>query len=101
MEALKGLFSADAGQVAVNLAEAQADDRIKSWWRPMAGWVCVAALAWAYVLGPMVKWALIVAGVLVPLPPTSFDVDMLTLIFGMLGLGGLRSYERVKLPPRA
>lgn len=93
-EELRLLLTADAAQAATNAAEAQSGDLFASRWRPAAGWVCVAALAWCYVLGPVAKWALLVTGATVTLPPTAMDASMSELVFAMLGLGGLRTFDK-------
>lgn len=83
-------------QTEVNRAEAQHRNIWVAGWRPFIGWVCGVALAWHFVLAPVV---LFVASWLdVSLPPLpAFDMDsLMTVLLGMLGLGGLRSYEKAK-----
>ena len=62
---------------------------------PFIGWVCVAALACQYIARPLVQWAGIVSGHPLPDLP-GIDENLWQLMLGLLGLGGLRSYEKVK-----
>lgn len=85
----------DKAQTDVNAVEAANDNIFVSGWRPALGWTCAFAFAFIYVIGPMITWLSTMAGNPIPLP--SFNVDALMgLTLGMLGLGGLRTYEKVK-----
>lgn len=89
------LQSWDKMQTDVNAVEAANDNVFVSGWRPALGWTCAFAFAFIYVLGPLITWASTMAGNPIPLP--SFNVEALMgLTLGMLGLGGLRTYEKVK-----
>ena len=80
------------GQVEVNKIEAT-QDNFRGGWRPAAGWVCSIGLFYNYLLQPLLAWASAAHGW--PVPP-SIDVnELMVLLGGMLGLGGLRSYERI------
>lgn len=81
-------------QIEVNKVEAQHADRFVAGWRPGAGWVCVAGLAYTFLAQPLLAWGSSIQGW--PVPP-EIDVDvLLVLLGGMLGLSGLRSVEKVK-----
>ncbi len=81
-------------QVEVNKAEAESGSVFKGGWRPFIGWVCGAAFAYHFVLQPFILFGVAVAGVTIPELP-SFDMgSLMTVMMGMLGLGGLRSYEK-------
>lgn len=83
------LFALDAKQTEVNAAEAANPNVFVSGWRPAIGWIGAAGLAYHFVLNP----------ILVGLGWTSLPAldDMLfELIFAMLGMGGLRTYEKIK-----
>lgn len=83
------------GQMEVNKAEASTD-LFRGGWRPACGWVCAAGLAYAFLLRPLLPWIVSVAGADVPELP-SIDTDtLMVLLTGMLGLGSLRTFERVK-----
>lgn len=78
---------------------AAGDDVWQSGWRPACGWACAAGMAYAFVLRPTLPWIAAAFGVNLPAPP-EIDVDALTaLVTGTLGLGGLRTIERIKKPP--
>jgi len=85
----------DKTQTDVNAVEAAHSELFVAGWRPALGWTCAFAFAFIYVIGPMITWLSTMAGNPIPLP--SFNVDALMgLTLGMLGLGGLRTYEKVK-----
>lgn len=83
------------GQLSVNAAEAASPSAFTSGWRPAVGWVCVAALACQYVARPLLQWAGAVSGHPMPVLP-GIDDTLWQLLLGMLGLGGLRSLEKIK-----
>lgn len=81
------------GQVEINKVEA-GQDNFRGGWRPFCGWICGFGLAYNFLAQPLLAWASSTHGWSVP--PT-IDVDQLmVLLGGMLGLGGLRTYERIK-----
>lgn len=82
------------GQIEVNKEEAKSDNLFKSGWRPAVGWVCVTGLIYSFIAQPLLVWASVNFGW--QSPP---DLDMgtlITLLMGLLGLGGFRTYEKVK-----
>lgn len=84
----------DLAQVEVNKIEAQSPDLFRGGWRPAVGWVCVLGLVYAYLGQPLLQWA---SGIWdVPAPPKLDLGDLLMLLGGMLGLGTLRTTERIK-----
>lgn len=89
------LMAADASQNAVNAAEAANPNGFTSGWRPFIGWVCGAALAYQYVVTPLIIWLAAIAHYPLPIPPR-LDDTLWQLMFGMLGMGGLRTYEKIK-----
>lgn len=83
------------GQMEVNKAEAQTD-LFRGGWRPAMGWCCVAGLSYQFLMQPILPWAVALLGAEVPpLPPIDSEA-LLVLLTGMLGLGGLRTFERVR-----
>ena len=82
------------GQLEINKAEAQHPSVFVSGWRPAVGWVCVAACAWNWVGLPVAKLALVLAEVNIPLEAASLT-EMLPVLFGLLGIGGLRTIEKI------
>ena len=75
-------------QIEVNKEEAKGN-WIQSSWRPATAWVCVAGFAVNFLISPL----LAPFGIDVPQADTS---TMLPVLMGMLGLGGMRSYEKTK-----
>lgn len=81
-------------QLQVNTEEAKSASAFTSGWRPFIGWVCGAALAYQYLIRPI---AVSVAAYFnVALPAVGLDENLWQLLFGMLGLGAMRSYDKVK-----
>lgn len=83
------------GQMDINKAEA-ATDLFRGGWRPATGWACVAGLVYQFLVMPILPWLLAVAGVSVPPLPAIDNETLMVLLTGMLGLGGLRTFEKVK-----
>lgn len=82
-------------QGAINQAEAENASVFVSGWRPWIGWVCGTAFAYHFVLQPLIAFIMAANGKTFPLP--AFDIEsLLTVLLGMLGLGGLRTFEKVK-----
>lgn len=90
LEVLRAETEIAKGQIGVNTVEA-AGDWFRAGWRPAAGWVCVVALAYQYLICPLSPlWT---GGQQLPQVDSS---DLMTLLLGMLGLGGFRTFERVR-----
>lgn len=84
----------DLAQIGVNQAEAQSPDFFRGGWRPATGWVCVIGLLYAFLLQPLLAWG---SGIWhFPVPPVLDLATLLTILGGMLGLGTLRTTERVQ-----
>jgi hypothetical protein len=83
------------GQLDTNRAEAASPSAFTSGWRPAIGWVCAAALACQYIARPLLQWAGIMTGHAWPALP-GIDDNLWQLMLGMLGLGGLRTFEKTK-----
>jgi len=92
----KAAHEAAMAQVEVNKMEAQHRSLFVAGWRPFIGWTCGIALAYHFVLNPLIMFGVSWAGVEIPELP-EFDVgSLMTVLMGMLGLGGLRTFEKVK-----
>ena len=90
-------------QTGINEKDAQSEDWFQRRWRPAAGWVCVLGLAYQFLLHPLLTWCwsamqaahIVSIGLLTP-PP--LDVEyLLSLLMGMLGIGGMRSFDKAKM----
>lgn len=83
-----------AGQMDINKVEAASVSVFVSGWRPSVGWVCSAGLAIQFIASPMLTWGAALLGHPVVFP--SLDMGtLMTLLAGMLGLGGMRSIEKL------
>ena len=84
------------GQLEVNKAEAANKNFFVAGWRPFIGWTCGVALFWHFVGVPVTLFFISWFAVEIPELP-SFDMDsLMTILLGMLGLGGLRTFEKHK-----
>lgn len=82
-------------QIDVNKVEAAHRSIFVAGWRPCIGWVGAISIAWHFILQPITIFFLGVFDLPYDLP--AFDMDaMLTIIMGMLGIGGMRSFEKFK-----
>ena len=89
------LASIDLAQLEVNKQEASHRSILVAGWRPFVGWTCGLALFYTYLVQPMATFVLAQTGHLIQLPPVDLSA-MLPVLLGMLGLGGLRSFEKYK-----
>ena len=85
----------DKGQTDINVVEAANTNLFVSGWRPFIGWVCGAALAYQYVAAPLLMWAASSLHITLAAPP-KLDGMLWELVFALLGMGGLRTLERIK-----
>jgi hypothetical protein len=88
-------------QIQTNVEEAKHPNIFVSGWRPAVGWTCAAAFAYSYVLLPFAQFLVFTFGTAgmaeqLKLAPALELSEMLPVLFGMLGLGGLRTVEKVK-----
>jgi hypothetical protein len=79
-------------QTKINEIEAQHRTVFVAGWRPFIGWVCGIALAYNFVIRDLFIW-LINPDIV---PPALQMEHLMTVLLGMLGLGGLRTYEKIK-----
>jgi hypothetical protein len=84
------------GQLDINKAEASHKSIFVSGWRPFVGWTCGVALCYHFILAPLILFGVGISGYTVPSLP-EFDMgSLMTVLMGMLGLGGLRTFEKTK-----
>lgn len=96
MEQMREQFQLALGQIQTNTAEANSASLFRGGWRPAAGWVCVIAFFYQMFLRPVLPWIVNACGGHVP---QMVDLDMgtlMTVLLGMLGLGGLRTKEKLE-----
>jgi len=82
-------------QTDTNKEEAKHPSVFVSGWRPGVGWVCVAACGWNWIGLPVAKVIAVILGHPIDLAPADLT-EMLPILMGMLGLGGLRTLEKLQ-----
>lgn len=92
---ITAFLASDQAQAQINAEEAKNPNLFISGWRPALGWVCSAAFAWVYVLQPVITYILTVFNHPVTLPILDFS-QMSSVLVGMLGLSGMRTYEKTQ-----
>jgi hypothetical protein len=89
-------------QIKVNMKEAEHKSVFVAGWRPFIGWVGGSSLAYAGIIHPLLVWIwsiLVAFGTIPPgvEPPPYMESGLLgTIVTGMLGIGGMRTYEKNK-----
>jgi hypothetical protein len=94
--ALQADQSIATGQMKINEIEASSTGIFRGGWRPMVGWICAGGLAYQFIIRPVLPWTV---GIWYPSLPAMPSLDMgtlITLLSGMLGLGGFRTFEKLK-----
>jgi hypothetical protein len=82
-------------QLEINKTEAKHNSLFVSGWRPAVGWTCCLGMAANFLIIPMTNFALALASSNISIPLIDLET-MLPVLLGMLGLGGMRSYEKSK-----
>lgn len=90
----KAIADAAKAQTEVNLKEAEHPSLFVSGWRPAVGWICVAGCFYGFAFQPSLAWLSGLIGV--GAPPVLDMATLMGLLGGLLGLGGLRTYEKVQ-----
>jgi len=92
-QAMALIADQNKSQAAIDATEAASTNWFIAGWRPFLGWVLSSSFAWVYVIQPMVAFGFNAAHHPVTLPTIDFS-QMSTVLMGMLGLAGLRTYEK-------
>ena len=92
----KNVHEISMAQIEVNKTEAASNSIFKGGWRPFIGWVCGVAFAYHFVLQPFLIFVLTTLGQPVPYLPEFDMASLMTVLGGLLGLGGLRTFEKYK-----
>ncbi len=88
-------FQLALAQIKVNEEEAKSENIFKSGWRPFVGWTCSTSFALHFVIFPIINFFIVALGYKEVV--ISFDmVTLTTTLGGLLGIGGLRTYEKIK-----
>lgn len=88
-----GELAAIAGQLEINKVEASHPSIFVSGWRPFVGWVCGFGLVYSFIGQPLLAWGSV--NWHFAIPPTLDLGSLLTILGGMLGLSGLRTFEKI------
>ena len=88
-------LQADTNQTQIDQAEAQNKSLFVAGWRPFIGWVCGMAFAYHVIVQPLLAFTIANTGGNVKLPDFNIQ-ELTTVLMGMLGLGGLRTIEKIK-----
>jgi hypothetical protein len=94
-ELRSSLMAWDVAQTEINRAEALHKSIFISGWRPFIGWTCGVAFAYHFVVSPLIVFAMNVSGKMIDLPVFPMET-LLTVLMGMLGFGGLRTFEKMR-----
>lgn len=93
---LRLFMEPEKAQVELNKLEAQHRSIFVSGWRPFIGWVCGTALAYNFIFRDIIAWLMKLYDSTLLSPPELDIAPLMTVLIGMLGLGGLRTYEKIK-----
>ncbi|MDG5498951.1 holin family protein [Marinobacter sp. BGYM27] len=83
-------------QAEINKIEAQHRSIFVAGWRPWIGWVCGFALAYSFIVRDLVAWGMNIWAPDVMPPPDLAIGNLESILMALLGLGGLRTFEKVK-----
>jgi hypothetical protein len=91
---LGALTDVDKAQAAINVEEAKSTNVFIAGGRPAIIWICATAFGWTYVLQPMITFILTASGHPVQGLPELNMGEMMPVLLGILGLGGMRTWEK-------
>lgn len=92
---LNGELQQILGQLEINKAEASSGNAYAGSWRPTIGYICAAGLLYNFIIYPTLTWY--AAGWMPGFtPPPLISDNLMELVLGMLGLAGMRSFEKFK-----
>lgn len=91
---LQGQIQMNQGQLDINRAEAANPSVFVSGWRPFVGWVCGGACAWNWIGLPVASFGAAAFHHELKVAPADLT-QMLPLLMGLLGMGALRTYEKI------
>ena len=80
-------------QIETNKIEASSHSLFVAGWRPFVGWVCGVAVAYSFIGHPLLEWYTEFAGLNLTYPELD-TATLMQLLFAMLGMAGLRTYEK-------
>ena len=93
------VLAAEQSQLDIDKEEAKSPSVFVSGWRPAVAWVCAFGFAWQFVLQPFIAYGISIYStynkLVIPPLPLLDTTQMMTLLFALLGLGGMRTVEKV------
>lgn len=95
-ELMAAVMSAGEAQNKVNFQEAKHKSVFVAGWRPFIGWVCGVGLAWSFIFQPISAWLFAIFMPGNTAPPQIYTDALYQLVLAMLGMGGLRTFEKLK-----
>ena len=94
LEELKATTSLALAQASINAEEAKSSSLFVSGWRPAVGWTCALGLVYTFMGQPILAWGSLAFHI--PVPPLLDMGTLITLLGGMLGIGGMRTVEKLQ-----
>jgi len=91
----KEIVSLNRAQIELNKVEASHENVFVAGWRPFIGWACGIALVYHFLIEPIIQYILIINGSNFATPEFDFS-QLSTIVMAMLGMSGLRTFEKVK-----
>ena len=91
----KEIISLNRAQLEVNKVEAAHNNVFVAGWRPFIGWACGVSLAYHFIVEPIIQYTLIVNNIDYNTPEFDFS-QLSTIVMAMLGMSGLKTYEKIK-----
>ena len=91
----KEIVSLNRAQIELNKVEASHENVFVAGWRPFIGWACGVALVYHFLIEPIIQYILIINGSNFATPEFDFS-QLSTIVMAMLGMSGLRTFEKVK-----
>jgi hypothetical protein len=92
---IENASSINLAQIATNQTEAKHKNIFVAGWRPAIGWSCALGIFWLFIGANFAQWGMNMAGIEGEVPTVPSDV-LLELTFAMLGMAGLRTFEKIK-----
>ena len=82
-------------QMEVNKVEASHKSIFVAGWRPFVGWVCGFGVLYSFIVHPLIEWACVIFKLEIVAPKLETAI-LINLLLGMLGMAGVRAYEKIK-----
>lgn len=95
-QADKIVTQSNNAQVELNKIEANSKSMFIAGWRPFIGWTCGLAIAYHFILRDLITYILVLFRVNIPALPNLEMEQLITITLGMLGLGAVRTYEKIQ-----